>query len=149
MPDKCSEVFKHTQLRDSHLESTQFLTPGAARSQPSLEGERGRLTALVFLSSEDGSSATVFSRRSKQRAAPQLRGCAAAGELCGDVGKARSPAPEPQYLGESISHHRYHHFPPSSPVGLGRAVQNFIRSTAQRKGLFQVTQSKQASGKVL
>lgn len=43
------------------MESTQLLTTGAARSQPSLEGERGRLTALVFLSSEDDSSATVLS----------------------------------------------------------------------------------------
>lgn len=63
MPGKCSEVFERAQLWDSHLESTQLLTPGAARSQPSLEGERGRLTALVFLWSEDDSSDTVLSFR--------------------------------------------------------------------------------------
>lgn len=34
---------------DSHSESIQLLTPGAARSQPSLEGERGRLAAVLSI----------------------------------------------------------------------------------------------------
>lgn len=55
---KSSEVFEHTQLWDSYVESTQLLMPGAARSQPSLEGERGRLVTLALFLSEDGSSDT-------------------------------------------------------------------------------------------
>lgn len=132
---KSSEVFEHTQLWDSYVESTQLLMPGAARSQPSLEGERGRLVTLALFLSEDGSSDTELSFRAVAVSCSSAAGlCSNRGTVWGcGWGKAGSPAPEPLYLGESTSQHSYHHFPPSSLIGPGRAVQTFTGSRTQRK----------------
>ena len=54
------------------------------------------------------------------------------GEHCGNAGGKRlgSPAPEPLYvpvlMGEHLTPHIYHHFPPNGPVGLGRTVADAL-----------------------